>query len=420
MKLAGRIQVEPLEDERWTNIERAVVTRAADAAAKGSVRPRWNLGLVVGAAFVVVVIVAGLIGAKVYGPSRHLVAEATPLAIDTTEKSSTIDIGDARILTSPATAVVVTRPAGGVLVTMARGRVELAVDKRGHRAPLVVRAGDTDVVVVGTRFSVDFGDGKHGVEVQVTEGVVKVVRASQETRVAANQSWSTETGLVATQVAVVGADRGAGTGPHATDSAGPTIDGAAAKGSGDYEIQMGDGPDVALHDRHPTTVPDVKAGSGSAAVAVKKPGGTDAPKGQPPTKIDADSADLKTLIKAQPLLPALEIGIKDPQKAADEYVKISATEKGERASQALYSRALVQYLRLGRAAEALSTLDLYFRRFADFTSRKEYAPALWLRVRILCLQKIDDQCRRAAYTYAHQTRDNAEVRHVAERISEQR
>lgn len=443
MKLAGKIQVEPLEDDRWVNIERAVVTGAADAASKATVRSsRWGLALAFGAAMLVVVVAAGLIGWKARGPGGStMLVESPPLRIDTSERSSEIDIGDATITSDPSTVFVVTRPANGVLLTMERGRVELDVDKRGSRAPLVVRAGDTDVVVVGTRFSVDFGDGTRGAIVHVTEGVVKVVRASKEARVAANQGWTMEVGVVEASrlAAIVAANRpatAAAAGPATdtvamadgsttTDPATGSAGDPAATGSAGYDIQTGDGPDV-LRDRQ-VVVPEARlstngAGSGSASTKPKTPTGGPELRtrpGQTSSSTADPNVDLKTLIKRQPVAPPLDVGPKNPAEAVAAYRTIFTAEKGERAAHAFYSIAHVQHFKLQRHSDALSTLDGYFRRFEGFSKTKEYSAALWLRVRILCLQNIDDRCRQAAYTFVQKT-DNAEVRRVAETIVIQR
>ena len=107
--------------------------------------------------------------------------------------------------------------------------------------------------------------------------------------------------------------------------------------------------------------------------------------------------DLKAEIRKQPLLPVMDVGESDPQKAIEAYTKIWSTGKSAEASKALYSTALIQHTRQGRDADALSTLDHYVRRYEK---SDEYTAALWLRVRILCLRKFDDACRVAATNYA--------------------
>ncbi|HEY0194004.1 MAG TPA: FecR domain-containing protein, partial [Kofleriaceae bacterium] len=191
MKLRGRVPVEQLADERMTNIERRVVAGAADAAARGRRGHRLGGRFVLAAAMVA----AGALGWLAHRPPDAdrgaVLAEQGPVQVDNTGGRAVLDIGDARIASDPATAFDVTRPAGGVLVALRRGLVELDVDKRHGRPPLVVRAGDTDVIVVGTHFTVDYGDGHGEVVVRVTEGVVRVVGRQRETRVAAGQAWAT-------------------------------------------------------------------------------------------------------------------------------------------------------------------------------------------------------------------------------------
>jgi len=190
MKLVGRVPVEPLDDERLTNIERRIVAGATDAMANHR-EARFSPSFGFAAATVVVVLGAGLVGWKLRGGSTEQLADTSPLHVQTDALATTLDIGDARITSDPSTTFDVTRPDGGVLIQMAKGKVALEVGKRGNRAPLVVRAGDTDVEVVGTQFSVDFGDGTGAVDVKVTEGVVKVKQksAAEPQRVAAGDEW---------------------------------------------------------------------------------------------------------------------------------------------------------------------------------------------------------------------------------------
>ena len=61
---------------------------------------------------------------------------------------------------------------GGALVVIERGSARFAVPKRKARPPFVIRAGDTRIEVVGTRFRVErIGDGAR---VETYEGTVRV------------------------------------------------------------------------------------------------------------------------------------------------------------------------------------------------------------------------------------------------------
>ena len=72
---------------------------------------------------------------------------------------------------------------------------------------------------------------------------------------------------------------------------------------------------------------------------------------------------------------------------------------GASAALALYSIAYQQALKLGRTADALTTIDAYTRRFSGTEFKDTYQATLWLRVRILCAKTFDDRCRQAAYAH---------------------
>jgi len=381
VKLVGRVHVEPLDDERWTNIERRVVTGASDAAARGVDRAARSSGLAWALAIAgvaVIALVAGAIGWRMHapeaGPLPVAIAEPGTLRLD----GGVLDIGDARIASDAKAAYSITRDGGGVQVRMQRGRIELEVGKRGARPPLVVEAGDTDVIVVGTHFSVAYDPDTGAVDVRVTEGVVRVVRKHHdEARVAAGQQWSSGGGLVATAE------------PAAPKPAPPQVE----------PQQPQPQPPQPAKPPQPQTA---DAGS-NAAKPRPVASGSDA-------RIDRDDPhlDLKTRIRAAPLLAPLDVGTTDPTAAIDAYTRIFTTDTGQRAAHALYSIAWVQYSRQGRAGDALIQIDRIVKRFENIEYRAQYAAALWLRVRIRCLGAgIDDACRHAAYIYLHQAPDGA-------------
>jgi hypothetical protein len=424
VKLTGRIPVEPLDEERLTRIERKIVAGAAEVVARPVRAPRFSPALAF-AAIAVVALGAGAAGWKLRGGARAPEVAAAPVEVRTDGQGTTLDIGDARIQSDPATAFTLTRPAGGVLVAMSRGKVALDVGKRAGRPALVVKAGDTEVVVVGTQFSVDYGDGTGDVDVRVTEGVVRVVRHKQETRVAAGEAWTSRRGLVALVDVGPGPRRataGAGTagtaGTRGADE-GAVIDDPARRGSGDgVEIDTGKAPDV-LRERT-ATVPDVRAPqAGSGTPAVRGAAGGSAAGAEPtgrPRVIDSPReprGDLKAMIRAQPVLPALDVGAPDALEAMAEYRAIMTREKGPREAHAFYSMAVLQALKLGRTGDALATLAAFKRRAP---TSEYYIPALWLDLRIKCLRSVDAECRQAAEVYARRAPEGAAL-HVAEKIA---
>jgi len=431
VKLTGRIPVEPLDEERLTRIERNVVAGAAEMAARPVRAPRLSPALAFAAA-AVVAIGAGVAGWKLRGGGAPPQVAAAPFEVRTDGQRTTLDIGDARIESDPATAFTIARPAGGVLVTLARGKVALDVAKRGERPALVVQAGDTEVVVVGTRFSVDYGDGTGDVDVQVTEGVVRVVRQQQETRVAAGQAWTSRRGLVALAAAgdgpraagaSAGAGAGAGAGARPEDGpAGAAIDDPARRGGGEgAEIDTSKAPDV-LRERV-ATVPDVRVPQpGSGAAGPRGPtsgaGATPDPAARSGSAAGPHAlrGDLKALIRSQPVLPALDVGEPDPLKAMAEYRAIMTSEKGPREAYAFYSMAVVQAFKQGRTADALATLAAFRRRAP---TSEHFAAALWLEVRIKCLRNLDEECRQAAEIYVRHAPEGPALQ-VAQKIAQTR
>ncbi len=396
MKLVGRIPVEPLDDERLTNIERRIVSGAADAAARPTRAPRGNLAL--GFAVIALMIIgAGFAGWKLRGPgSQPAVVATAPIQVRTDAARSTLALGDASVTSDPDTAFVVTRPGTGVLIDMAKGRVELEVGKRGDREPLVVRAGDTDVVVIGTRFSVDFIDGE--VSVRVTEGVVKVMRQKQEVRVAAGQAWQTKQGVVAL----------------ASLPERPRARIAQVEDTTPPEINMAEAPEV-LHDRV-AKVPDVRTppGRGSAeAGGAVKPSKADQST-RPGLDAKDPKGDLKSLVRSQSVFPALDVGEPDAMKAIAIYQSHMREKQGEEHLYAFYSMAVVQSMRLGRSADALKTIERFMRRAPS--SSEYYQHGLWLKVRIHCIRAIDDACRQAAEQYRRRDPDS-KAASVAELIT---
>ncbi len=408
MKLVGRVPVEQLDDERLTNLERRVVAGAAEAAARPSLlrAPRRYLG------FAAAAMAAGVIGWKLGHPPQ------TP-AVATTEPklalaAGTLDIGDARIQSDASTAFLVTRPDGGVLVTLTRGRVELEVDKRTARPPLLVRAGDTDVIVVGTHFSVDYGDGAGDVDVRVTEGVVRVVRHHQEATVAAGKAWATTRGVIA--LADATPVRDASTTVASADPGRATI-GEVGSGSERVEIEMGNGPDV-LHDRT-AQVPDPRTpaprGEPSGAEPTTRPMRDLVIRSKPPTPSQPE-APITRLIKQQPVMQPLEVG-DDAASAIGKYQELIRNHtSGEDESRAYYGIAFTQHFKLGRDADAQRTIVVYERRFAQGRVYPERAAIAWLKVRVACNRQIDDECRQAAAAYVRIAGDSPAGR-VAEKIT---
>ena len=380
MKLHKRIQVEPLDEERLTNIERRLVVAASTARAEApSRRPLAFVTAMLAAA------VVALLAWTLHRPASQPVVAIADLpapqhvAVTTEAEHSTIALDDATIASDPATKFDMTRSPGRVVIEIARGRLDLAVKHRTGRV-LVIHAGDTEIEDVGTHFSVAY-DGST-VDVRVTEGEVRVTRDHRETRVAAGSAWTSTRGLVA--LAELEAPP-----PAVTTRALPPV------------AMVAPPPPVTAH---PAPV--------HVAAVMPRPHPVEAPVTSAATAPHVDPyVELRTAIRSQPI--AFDPKIDGKADAAAEIARLkllaySPNTVGDQASAALYRIAVLLHRPLGQDAAALNTLELYRRRF---TSGKERTAAMWLRVRVACSHTIDEECRSAAYSYQREvpTGDAADV-----------
>ena len=370
MNLKSRIPVEPLDEDRLTQIERRIVAGAGDRLAAPSRAPRRAFAW---ASMALAMAGALALGWRLHRPPAVHVPEPAPqtLALHTTAEHSTLELGDATLASDPDSALDVTRTAQRVVIEMKRGRIEMAVAHRPDRV-LVVRAGDTEIEDVGTKFSVAY-DGANHVDVRVTEGQVKVTRQQRSLLVAAGYAWTTERGLVAI------ADLEATTVAVATPAPAPA----------------------------PPAPPVVAPAPAPVHHAVARPEPVRDPVPVTPhVVVPADPyVDLKVAIRKQPI--ELDPRVDGQNDAAAQIAQLkpvaySPQKYGDEASLALYKMAVLLHKPLHQDAEALRTIDMYLRRFHG---TKEQAAVLWLRVRITCSHQIDDECRHAAYTYQHEVPD---------------
>ena len=363
MTLRDRIPVEQLDDERLTNIERRLVVGVSELAMKPA--PHKLSALWLRGAGVLAIAAAAVIGWKLHAVPATEPAPAPAAQHFTVADGSKISVDGATL--AGTASYDVTRDPQRVLIEMQRGRLELAV-VHDPRRTLVIRAADTEIEDVGTKFRVDF-NGANDVQVRVTEGEVKVTRHAQVVHVAAGNGWTTDRGLLA----LTELD------PVVVAQVDPTPAPVAV-------------PATPMRP-HTVEVPIVRAPPHHVEAAP-------VPHRETATAPQDPFVDLRVAIRSIPIERAPNIdGHSD---AANEIAKLKklaySTTVGPEASQALYQIAVLLYRPLGQDAEALRTLDWYFRRFAG---GKEMHAAMWLRVRIACEHSLDDVCRRAAYSYQH-------------------
>lgn len=192
----GPLPVEPLSDAAWMRVERGIWSQldAGSARSATPAEPRrrsWRLALAVAAvaiAAVVVMLRPPPIGNVIESP--RVVSGAA---------ASSASFGDIQVDLDAHTALVMTEDRGQPTIVLETGAAWFQVGPRGQRPPFVVRAGDTTVRVVGTRFRVAHASERRTVEVE--HGVVEVVFRGARIPVLAHQRWSSEAPEQATRVA---------------------------------------------------------------------------------------------------------------------------------------------------------------------------------------------------------------------------
>lgn len=373
MTLKNKISVEQLDDERLTNIERKLVVAVSEMRAP---EPRVSNRLLAFAGVAMACGLAAFVGYKLRPTQAPVVAtidEVPQTFALNTDKANTVTLGDTTLTASAGTDLVVNRTKQRVVIEMRRGSLDLVVAHDPSRL-LVVRAGDTEIEDIGTRFVVDY-DGKQNVAVRVTEGEVKVKRAGTHENLVVGDAWTTQRGkltiaaLDAIATAVVPAPDPTLAPHRPTTPAAPT--GSAAESGSN-------------------------AGSGSATTTPET--GSNAPQTKPRT---GGKSNAKAALEKLPIEEPLDVGTKDMATAISKYLEL-AVSMGDNTdkTQVLYSMAVVQH-RARQDKAALYTLSGVIKRQGG----KAYKEALWLNVRIECMQRFDDECRQAADLYLRKVPD---------------
>jgi hypothetical protein len=184
-----QIEVEPLSEQRWSKIERALFSRLeresealpSFARPRTSTSSRWWLAAVAAVAAAAVVVV------MLRQPEQHAAIEM-PSRITTGADTSHLALSGLAVDVEPDSAVVVgPETPQGILIVVDRGGIVCEVSPRPSGAPVIVQAGAARVRVLGTRFSVT-RQGESA-RVSVEHGVVEVSAHGQTIRVRAGEEW---------------------------------------------------------------------------------------------------------------------------------------------------------------------------------------------------------------------------------------
>jgi len=192
----GPPPVEPMSDVAWARVERGLWSRidsGATDALPAVPRRRWLWvampALAVAAVFALL-IGTGALGSQDDDPVITSAGLDEPSRVVAGAAPSAVSFGDAHIELAAQSAIVMTREGGSPSVLLERGLATFAVAPRADRPAFVVRAGDTVVRVVGTRFSVSRSDEQ--ITVTVEHGLVDVQFRGATQRVGGGHSWSSD------------------------------------------------------------------------------------------------------------------------------------------------------------------------------------------------------------------------------------
>ncbi|MGE0871561.1 MAG: FecR domain-containing protein [Kofleriaceae bacterium] len=183
----GPPPVEPMSDVAWARVERGLWVRLdAEVAAPVATPPRrwiWIVAPTMAAAAAAILVL-------LLRPSSTALTDTEPSRVVAGAAPSSIMFGDAHITLDAHSAIVMNRETGAPVTLVERGAAWFTVAHREDRPPFIVRAGDTVVRVVGTKFRVARSEER--IAVQVERGLVAVQFRGTEVMVSPNQSWSSE------------------------------------------------------------------------------------------------------------------------------------------------------------------------------------------------------------------------------------
>lgn len=194
--------VEPLSRAAWDRVEEQVFARLdrGEHLQPSPTAPRAPRGGRVWAVAGVFAAAASLLlwsRGTPSGTSEPQAAGTVPAAAVALEQKLSLSSGDtsrqaalagaALVLAPHSTALASGSEESGWRVRLDGGQIDFAVEPRAGRPPFVVHAGDAEVSVVGTRFTVRrIGSSA---SVSVTEGRVKVAAGESQVLLGPGESW---------------------------------------------------------------------------------------------------------------------------------------------------------------------------------------------------------------------------------------
>ncbi len=360
MKHLLRVEVEPLPEQRWEKIERALITRLQQEpqrrespGERNSSSRGLRLMLVAASALAVLIVIAISIPMSRQRPAFDL-----PSRITTGQSSSHLSLPGLVLDVDPDSAVVVgAETPQGLLLVVDQGSIACQVEPRSSEAPLIVQAGAVRVRVVGTRFRVTrLGESAR---VQVQQGVVEVTAGGESVRVAEGEVWSSDVPQRSTRgarsVSTAAADEAVAVEKAAPDAEAPTL------------------PRKTQH-QSPAT-------HSARALAPSSRSPRSARRDAIETAVDPGETETETAPRQSPqsvFEQATALERSDPGRASRLYRQLESGSDSW-ARNALYARGRLEASR-GNSGEARRLLELYLARFPR-GSNAEDARAVLRRLR---------------------------------------
>lgn len=184
---------EDLNSAQWQEVEEAVFAELdADPPNDAPVaKPRRSRAGTFGAvALAAAAAGLALVGARAWPSQEPIPARTTSTHFQGGPEGAELALEDVHLaLGTNAHGVVVGGSERGWVVALEGGLVEFTVAPRESRPSFVVQADNVRVEVVGTQFAVNRRPDR--VDVEVLEGVVRVVVAGQATLLRQGESWTT-------------------------------------------------------------------------------------------------------------------------------------------------------------------------------------------------------------------------------------
>jgi hypothetical protein len=187
----ARLEIEPLSDRRWAQIEERVFDRLdRERMPAPSAAHRRARRLAPASAIGIGLLAAAAAIALVWWPRSDTGPTLASSRVVTAADATLTVAGDVEIeVAARSSVLLIERERDAWLVAIEHGSASFRVPPRAGRPPFVVEAGLVHVEVIGTRFRVSRAPGADTATVAVDHGTVRVTAQGEAVLVHAGESW---------------------------------------------------------------------------------------------------------------------------------------------------------------------------------------------------------------------------------------